>query len=74
MYSRLGSKKASDCKLCDAGFYCVLGVHTNYMIDCPKGFYCPKNETDPIACPKGTYNPKTNMWKLDDCQSCPGGT
>ena len=51
-------------ELCEAGYYCKLGVDvgtptnetsTGYGGPCPTGFYCPIQTEDPTPCPTGTY-------------------
>lgn len=74
LYSREGASDITDCKNCTAGYYCVLGVHTAYLIDCPVGHYCEEGLTEPEPCPVGTYNSRTNRKEEEDCLTCPRGT
>ena len=57
-YSLPGAESADDCIDCIEGYYCVIGVSTTYLNECPIGHYCPAGENQPRECPKGTYNGK----------------
>ena len=58
---------------CDAGFYCFRGVDNRRPTSgvskengvyiggdvCPRGYYCPADELQPVACPEGKYSNNT---------------
>lgn len=54
---------------------CAMGEYSSegemLCSDCPKGFYCPRQEMSaPIACTNGTYSATA---KSTQCQECPAG-
>lgn len=44
------------------------------MIKCPRGYYCPPGNDEPIACPKGTWNGQEGRYMIDQCIACEAGT
>ena len=67
-YSAAGAKSDDDCVECIAGYYCVIGVNTAYLYDCPVGHYCPAGEFQPKKCPKGTYNERIKQTSVKACR------
>ncbi|KXJ09393.1 Myosin light chain kinase, smooth muscle [Exaiptasia diaphana] len=51
-----------------------LGAKTNpltsFFLPCPRGFYCPLNESTPRPCPPRTYNDGTTNITYS-CKACP---
>ena len=60
-----------DCRPCRAGVVCKdrattdrpltnesewFGVNATRSYNCPPGYYCPQNSSEPTACPTGTFN------------------
>ena len=52
----------ASCKICPAGFYCVLATST--PADCPGGYYCLEGSVAPTPCPIGRYGNDTSMHEL----------
>ena len=64
---------------CTAGYYCRSGAMTAtpledyYANECPVGYYCPDNSTEPTKCPIGTYSNQTRLQEENDCTPCTPG-
>lgn len=66
-----GGKTADDCKVCEAGNYCIATVPTPYK--CPMGHFCPTESSEPTPCKEGTYLDKDGMKFESDCIECGPG-
>ena len=66
---------------CSAGYYCRQGaisaapLQDSNANECPVGFYCPEQSTEPVACPVGTFSNTLRLHAEGDCTDCtPGNT
>ncbi|PIK41162.1 hypothetical protein BSL78_21986 [Apostichopus japonicus] len=64
------------CKVCPAGYYCMMNSSEYSSFECPSGHYCPNGTTDAyeFPCPPGTYNSHQRSDAVEACLSCPKGT
>ncbi|PIK35709.1 hypothetical protein BSL78_27465 [Apostichopus japonicus] len=64
------------CKVCPAGYYCMMNSSEYSSFECPSGHYCPNGTTDAyeFPCPPGTYNGHPRSDAMEACLSCPKGT
>jgi hypothetical protein len=74
------------CDMCLAGFFCLEGAYSltklinkyknnlgmaNKILECPRGFFCPKGTRNPIPCPAGTYSTILSLDSRIGCKACP---
>jgi hypothetical protein len=41
--------------------------------ECPAGFYCPAQSSEPQKCPHGTYSISVRLTAEDQCLNCTPG-
>ena len=71
----LGAVSSAECLDCPAGRSCAAGTADPQCqgCSCPKGHYCPRAITAPVACPAGTFTEEDGATGLEYCKSCPAG-
>lgn len=69
-----GLKAASECSVCEPGYYCLEGSY-NATTKCDRGFYCPAGSSGPQErpCPAGRYADFYGAVAADTCEVCPSG-
>ncbi|CAG5113265.1 Oidioi.mRNA.OKI2018_I69.chr2.g7385.t1.cds [Oikopleura dioica] len=65
-----GTGNIQDGDACAAGQDCEFDP----PVPCPKGYYCPENETYKVECPPGTFRNEVGGKELSDCTNCTAGT
>ncbi|XP_062606170.1 multiple epidermal growth factor-like domains protein 6, partial [Saccostrea cucullata] len=66
-------------QICQAGYYCRQGAKSGTPSqgtdadECPAGYYCPVQTTDPQKCPQGTYSNATKLTAVTECTNCTAG-
>lgn len=64
---------------CDAGYYCNVSstlknpVNETFGDICPKGHYCPRASSSPIACQEGEYSDWFGNHNISSCLPCTAG-
>ena len=72
----IGRSSVTECKPCDAGYYCAFEGMSNMTGECSPGYYCPLGSTGSkqVACPSRYYRLQPRAESEEFCAVCPRGS